>query len=160
MPKGWKGPLTTTCGPRELWDLPGSSAAFCQTQGVIGNVKLRHIEDGTSKTLLIGEQTTKPGTSGNSPQRRRTFWAYSYTSYNKSEVVPETRTMFSDYERCVQFGDSNACKRAWGTAHINGGIQFSFTDGSVRSIPPSIDMQVFAAMASIAGQEAVGSYGE
>ena len=160
MPKGWKGPLTTSCGPRDLWDRPGSSASFCQSAGLITDVKLRHIEDGTSKTLLIGEQTTKPGTAGNSPQRRRTFWAYTYTSYNKSEVVPETRTMFSDYERCVQFGDSNPCKRAWGTAHINGGIQFAYTDGAVRSIPPSVDMQVFAAMASIAGAEALASFGD
>ena len=56
--------------------------------------------------------------------------------------------MFSDYERCSSFGDSNVCKRAWGIAHTNGGIQFAFTDASVRNIPVGIDMQVFAATAA------------
>ena len=153
MPAGWKGPLTTSCGPEELW---GSNRNFCLNDGVLKPVKLRQVVDGTSKTLLVGEQTMKP--SSESAQRRRTFWAYTYTSYNKSEVVPETRTMFSDYDRCVALGDSNPCKRAWGTAHTGGAIQFVFADGSVRSIPPSIDMQVFAAMASIAGEEAVGTF--
>lgn len=154
MPAGWKGPLTTSCGPEELWDKHGNRG-FCAAQGVINPVKVKNVADGTSKTLLIGEQTMKP--TSDSARRRRTFWAYTYTSYNKSEVVPETRTMFSDYDRCVQFGDSNPCKRAWGTAHTNGGIQFAKADGSVSSIPPSVDMQVFAAMASINGQEALST---
>lgn len=153
MPSGWKGPLTTSCGPRDLWDKHGT-ASFCQSQGLINPVKMKQLADGTSKTLLIGEQTMKP--TSDSARRRRTFWAYTYTSYNKSEVVPETRTMFSDYDRCVQFGDSNPCKRAWGTAHTNGGIQFAFSDGHVSNISPSIDMQAFAAAASINGQEVNG----
>jgi prepilin-type processing-associated H-X9-DG protein len=152
MPSGWKGPLTTSCGPRELWE-KHNTASFCESQGLINTVKMKQVADGTSKTLLVGEQTMKP--TSESARRRRSFWAYSYTSYNKSEVVPETRTMFSDYDRCVQFGDSNPCKRAWGTAHSNGTIQFAYTDGHVSSIPPSVDMQAFAAAASINGQEAV-----
>jgi len=155
MPGGWKGPLTTSCGPRELWAKHGTEA-FCSSEGLVNPVKTRQVVDGLSKTLLIGEQTMKP--TSDSARRRRTFWAYTYTSYNKSEVVPETRTMFSDYDRCVQFGDSNPCKRAWGTAHTNGGIQFAYADASVHNIPVGIDMQVFAAMASIAGEEGVGTY--
>jgi hypothetical protein len=157
MPAGWKGPLTTSCGPRELWEKHGTTS-FCQSEGLINPVKMRQVADGTSKTLLIGEQTMKP--TSDSARRRRTFWAYTYTSYNKSEVVPETRTMFSDYDRCVSFGDSNPCKRAWGTAHVNGGIQFAFSDGSVHTMPVDIDMQVFAAHASINGQETGGSFVE
>ena len=153
MPAGWKGPLTTSCGPPELWERHGNTS-FCQNSGLINSVKMKNIADGTSKTLLIGEQTMKP--TSESARRRRSFWAYTYTSYNKSEVVPETRTMFSDYDRCVQAGsDSNPCKRAWGTAHTNGGIQFAYTDGHVSNVPPSVDMIAFASAASINGQEAL-----
>ncbi len=159
LPAGWKGPLTTSCGPEELWDKPGSNASFCSSSADAyrGEVRMRNIADGTSKTLLIGEQTMKP--TSESARRRRTFWAYTYTSYNKSEVVPETRSMFSDYDRCVQFGDSNVCKRAWGTAHVNGTIQFAHADGSVTGYPPNVDMQAFAAAASINGQEAISGNG-
>ncbi len=154
MPSGWKGPLTTSCGPEELWADP----AFCASDGLLKPVELRQVADGTSKTLLVGEQTMK--NSSDSARRRRSFWAYTYTSYNKSEVVPETRTMFSDYDRCVALGDSNPCKRAWGTAHTAGGIQFAYADGSVHSIPPSVDMQIFAAMASVNGQEALPAFSQ
>ena len=152
LPKGWKGPLTTVCGsPAQIAAQGGEG--FCSDGGITGYIKLRMVEDGTSKTLLIGEQTSKP--TSDSARRRRTYWAYTYTSYNKSEVVPQTRTMLSDYTRCVEVGgvgDSNPCKRAWGTLH-QAGIQFAYCDGSVHNIPFAIDMEVFASMASIAGPD-------
>ncbi len=147
MPSGWKGPIATTCGPEKLW---GNNANFCRTETLLNPVKLGQVADGTSKTLLVGEQTSKP--SSRSSERRRTFWAYTYTSYNRSEVVPQTRTMFSDYQRCVDIGGpggSNPCKRAWGTAHTGKAIQFAFADGHVDNIPPEINMIAFARMASI-----------
>jgi prepilin-type N-terminal cleavage/methylation domain-containing protein len=155
VPKGWKGPLTTTCAPVLSG---GEPTAWCEglaSAGVVDPVKLRHITDGTSKTLLIGEQTSK--VTDESSARRRTFWAYTYTSYNKSEIVPETFSMFSDYAKCVQVGyDSNICKRAFGSAHVGGAIQFAYADGSVHSISRNADMQILAGMASISGDE-VGS---
>jgi prepilin-type N-terminal cleavage/methylation domain-containing protein len=152
MPKGWKGPLTTVCGSREQMEL-GAGIDWCQDNGIMDYIELRQIEDGTSKTLLVGEQTSK--SSSESARRRRTFWAYTYTSYNKSEVVPQTRTMLSDYQRCVDVGGvggSNPCKRAWGTAH-QAGIQFAYADGSVHNLAFAIDMEIFASMASIAGPD-------
>ncbi len=151
LPKGWRGPLTTTCGPEKLWARHGGTSHCNGPDGLRENVKLRNIADGTSKTLLIGEQTTTD--DGTSARRRRTFWAYSYTSYNKSEVVPETRSMFSNYEQCSKFGEQNVCKRAWGTGHTNGAIQFAFVDGHVSNFSPDVDMLLFAAAASIGGQE-------
>ena len=148
MPKGWNGPLATTCGPEKYW---GGNETFCQFETVRRPTETRQIIDGTSKTLLVGEMTSKP--SDRASERRRTFWAYTYTSYNRSEVVPQTRTMFSDYARCVQVGGpggSNPCKRAWGTAHTPGVIQFAFCDGHVEGIPPEVNMIAFARMASIA----------
>lgn len=156
LPKGWRGPFATSCGPQELWDKPGSSRGYCEGPNALRSVvKMRHIADGTSKTLLIGEQTNND--TEVSAVRRRTFWAYAYTSYNKSEVIPESRVIFGDYQRCASFGEINDCKRGWGTAHTGKSIMFSFVDGSVHSISSSVDMDIMAAFASVNGQESVPS---
>jgi len=121
--------------------------------------ELQHITDGLSNTIFIGEGTSKSSTGSASAaeanRRRRTFWAYSYTSYNRSCVFPETRTMLFDYARCVDVGGpggKSACKRAWGALHP-GGLHFAFGDGSVHFLSADIDMELFAGMASIAGGE-------
>jgi prepilin-type N-terminal cleavage/methylation domain-containing protein len=51
--------------------------------------------DGTSNTLLIGEYATK------TQLRRRTFWAYAYSSYNLSVItIGQTRTLLADFDKC------------------------------------------------------------
>src|SRR5262249_49055888 len=110
------------------------------------------ITDGTSNTLLVGEYTTITN------PRRTTFWAYTYTSYNQSAAIlpPQTRQMLPDYNKCVSIGGAfgtNPCKRGWGSLHTGGVINFVFADGSVRSISPSIDMNLFAALATIGNGE-------
>jgi prepilin-type N-terminal cleavage/methylation domain-containing protein len=113
--------------------------------------KFRHFKDGNSNTLLIGEMTTR--SLNGSTSSRRTFWAYTYTSYNQSTFTPETRTLLGDYDLCVEIGGaggSNACKRGWGSYHT-GGINFASIDGSVRSISRTIDVHLLAALGSIAG---------
>jgi prepilin-type N-terminal cleavage/methylation domain-containing protein/prepilin-type processing-associated H-X9-DG protein len=123
-----------------------------------GYERIASITDGTSNTLMVGEYVTKthPG--------RRTFWAYSYTSYSLSCVTfAQPRTLLADYDLCtwsppgsVASPDTNQCKRAWGSFHGAGNINFVFCDGSVRSIPPSIDMNlVMPALATIAGGEVI-----
>jgi len=111
--------------------------------------RIATVRDGTSNTLMLGEMTTKTRTS------RRTFWAYCYTSYNSSDIVPESRVLIGDYEKCVDIGGaggSNACKRGWGSFHPDV-IQWTLVDGSVRAIPINVDMQILAAMATINGGE-------
>jgi prepilin-type processing-associated H-X9-DG protein len=110
------------------------------------------ISDGTSNTLLVGEYVTK------THQARRTFWAYSYTSYNQSSVtIGQTRTLLPDFDQCVAIGGlggSNVCKRGWGSLHGGGRINFVMCDGSVRSVSPSVDVNfVLPSMATIAGGE-------
>ncbi len=147
----WKGPFHATGTPR---------------RGIYENVttipKLKQVTDGLSNTLFTGEGTSQ-STKSSEPVliqatiRRRTFWAYTYTSYNKSCVFPQTRTMLFDFGRCVEVsgpGGSNPCKRAWGSLHP-GGLHFNFGDGSVRFLDTSIDMQVFASMATMAGEELI-----
>lgn len=112
-------------------------------------VKLGQITDGTSSTLLVGEYHTA------TQQNRRSFWAYAYTSYNQSSAFPESRTLIADYERCVQIGGGgeHTCKRGWGALHSGGILQFVMCDGSVHTIDPNIDMAVFVASSTIAGEE-------
>ena len=180
MARGSYRANTGRCGdpPTGWWDSPGQTSALNPSwagpfhafgtppKGFYENANsvatLRQITDGLSNTLFFGEMTSRATSSGNvrlvnATVRRRTFWAYTYTSYNKSCVVPQTRTLLVDFGRCVEVGGpggSNPCKRAWGSLHP-GGLLFTFGDGSVRFIQTSIDMQVFASMATMAGEEVV-----
>ncbi|MEX2176038.1 MAG: DUF1559 domain-containing protein [Pirellulaceae bacterium] len=107
------------------------------------------IKDGTSHTLLVGEYSTK------SRLRRRTFWAYSYASYNKSDVVPQSRTLLGDFDRCSALGGPGGvqtCTRAWGSQHP-GVVQFLMCDASVHPVSQSVDMFLLAECATIAGNE-------
>jgi hypothetical protein len=107
------------------------------------------IRDGLSNTLMVGEMATL------THQSRRTFWAYSYTSYNASAAVPQSRTLLVDFDKCNQiggYGGANPCKRGWGSFHT-GGLHFVLGDGAVRFISDSIDIEMFADLATITGSE-------
>ncbi len=112
--------------------------------------KFSTITDGSSNTLMVGEYTTT--TSPN----RTTFWAYAYTSFALSVMTPESRTLIPDYNLCVSQGDSNPCKRAFGSFHLGGINQFLKADGSVNGLARTVDMTVYAGLSTIAGGE-VGS---
>ncbi|QDU56654.1 DUF1559 domain-containing protein [Aeoliella mucimassa] len=127
----------------------------CVVEGASGSrnlkpVKIAQIVDGTSKTMMAGEYHTE------TYQSRRTFWAYAYTSYNQSSAFVESRTLIPDYERCVQIGGGgvNTCKRSWGSMHAGGGIQFVYGDGSVKTVQPDVDINIFASWAMIADEGA------
>jgi prepilin-type N-terminal cleavage/methylation domain-containing protein/prepilin-type processing-associated H-X9-DG protein len=123
--------------------------------GVAGAVaeKISSITDGTSNTMMVGEYATKTHLS------RRTYWAYAYTSYNEScATFAQSRTLIPDFDLCTDTPPTgaNQCKRAWGSFHSGGIINFAMCDGSVRGISPNVDMnRVFPALATIAGQEVV-----
>jgi prepilin-type N-terminal cleavage/methylation domain-containing protein len=122
-----------------------------------GRERIANITDGTSNTLMIGEYYTGP----KSTPSRTTFWGYTYTSFNQSEVVlpPQTRQLFPDFDKCVNscpncVGTSNPCKRSWGSLHPNV-INFVMADGSIRNLSTNIDMFQFAAMGTIESGETV-----
>jgi prepilin-type N-terminal cleavage/methylation domain-containing protein/prepilin-type processing-associated H-X9-DG protein len=116
-----------------------------------GAERIADITDGTSNTLMIGEYATRTELD------RRTFWAYAYTSYNESVVTfGQNRTLIADFTLCSKTppGGDNQCKRAWGSFHSGGNLNFALCDGSVRSVTPNVDMNlVLPAMATIAGGE-------
>ena len=119
--------------------------------GGLQEVQISQVADGLSNTILLGEYHTL------THPRRRTYWAYAYTSYNQSSALLESRTLIPDYDRCVAVGGaggSESCKRSWGSLHAGGVIQFAYGDGSVRTMTPDIDMLQFAAWSAIADEGA------
>jgi prepilin-type N-terminal cleavage/methylation domain-containing protein/prepilin-type processing-associated H-X9-DG protein len=134
LPMEWRGILHQT----------GSAASGSIT--AMSTERISDIVDGLSNTLCVGEMASL------THARRRTFWAYSYASYNKSTVVPESRAFLVDYDRCVELGEENVCKRGWGSFHPSG-VNFLLCDGSVTFVRPTDDMFIFAAMATIDGGE-------
>jgi prepilin-type N-terminal cleavage/methylation domain-containing protein len=111
------------------------------------------IRDGSSNTLLVGESSTRTNMG------YRTLWAYSFAHYSLSSATPQSRILLGDYDQCVQIpgeGDSDPCRRGWGSLHP-GGLHFVLCDGSSRFLSTSIDMDLFANLATIDGGEAAQS---
>jgi prepilin-type N-terminal cleavage/methylation domain-containing protein/prepilin-type processing-associated H-X9-DG protein len=125
--------------------------------------KMKDITDGTSNTVLLGEKSHLALPVAGDPtaeleaRRRRTFWAYTYTSYQRSVTFLQTRSIISDYSRCEQiggdFGD-DPCKRSWGSLH-SGGFNIVMCDGSSQFISDAVDIFLFGAMSTIAGGEII-----
>jgi prepilin-type N-terminal cleavage/methylation domain-containing protein/prepilin-type processing-associated H-X9-DG protein len=117
------------------------------------------ITDGLSNTIMVGEYTTTTAFS------HRAFWAYSYWEWTSSAVVPgKPWTLLPSYDECgaqetLHGGPSDwsPCKRGWSSLH-SAGFNFVFCDGAVRLINRQVDMNVLAALATIAGGEVVGDY--
>ena len=130
MPDKWRGPMHTIAleGGRDFKP-----------------VQLRQIADGLAHTMLVGEYHTATF------QPRRTFWSFAYSSYNQANAFPESRTLLADYMQCTEVGGGgyHTCKRAWGSLHAGGAINFVFCDGSVHAIDPNVDMDLFVASATI-----------
>lgn len=131
-PRSWRGPLHVV--------------------GVLGfrPESLMEIRDGSSNTLMVGESTTRTNLG------HRTLWAYSFKFYSLSAVTPpQSRTLLGDFNQCVLlngYGYGEPCMRQWGSFHP-GGSSFLLCDGSVRSLGTTIDMTLFANLATIDGGE-------
>jgi prepilin-type N-terminal cleavage/methylation domain-containing protein len=138
--KGWRGPLHAVVMP---------SGTHATTVYDMRQESFKDITDGGSKTLLLSEST-------NRRNRRRTFWAYTFGTFVLSQTIPHSPTLWGDFDRCTAMPDYGtayrACKGAWASNHP-GGMNSQNCDGSGQFISFDIDMQVFAAMGSIAGGE-------
>jgi prepilin-type N-terminal cleavage/methylation domain-containing protein/prepilin-type processing-associated H-X9-DG protein len=147
--RGWRGPLYALLAEEDP-NAPTWELQVC---------KLKHITDGTSKTMLIGEYTNTD------TSRRRTMWALTYASYALSQTVDQPRVFMAEYQKCMAIPENTGavgtptsstggrvCKRAWWSMHP-GGMNVAMCDGSGQFVPFDGDLLVFAAMGSIAGGE-------
>ena len=112
-----------------------------------------------SKTLLVAEST-------NIFPRRCTFWAYTWGNYLLSQTMTQPRTFSGDYCACQDLGEVptpntpitgrsfRTCMSAWYSNHP-GGMNAQLCDGSGKRISFEIDLNVFAALGSIAGEESL-----
>jgi len=121
--------------------------------------RLTEIVDGTSTTIMVGEKhfTTHP--------TRGPFWGDSFNLYSKGAVYPYTALnpnmpwqLSTDFDACSAVMNSNYCKYGWASLHDGGAIQFVFADGSVKGLPKNVDLNILAALSTIAGGEIVGDY--
>ena len=132
-----------------LWQADWAGMGWRGVFHYTGHGKLKNpessgkISDGLSQTIALGEMVSRshPG--------RGTFWANTYTSYNKSAASPSSATLLGDYFPCREYLHSEPCKRAWGSYHP-AGIHFAMCDGSVHTISTRVDMEVFCRMGSVA----------
>lgn len=160
----WMGPMPTTVNFEFFQSVTSGAPPDALKDFVLRPVELRQITDGTSNTLLIGERhSVNTGTSECDAildsSRRQGLWAYTYTSYNKSQVTALSGTILPDTCRCAMTtGAGEACKRGWGALHP-GGLHFTLCDGSVQFISENVDMFLLAELATIAGDE-IASYQE
>jgi type II secretory pathway pseudopilin PulG len=125
------------------------------TKGRIKAESFARIVDGTTKTMLIGEYMTETSTDF-----RRPAWGLSHRNFNLSFFVVEGATRISDFEACSNaLGGEGAiytCKRAFGSFHAGGMINFARCDGGVTTIQPDIDGFVYEAMGTVAREEPPG----
>jgi len=140
LPMEWRGLLHSTGGHLRFREC----AAMRTAQETFAAIR-----DGTSNTIVVGEyhNTDVP--------RRRTFWAYTYTSYNQSSISDQSRALGPSYLKCAFLpgpGGDNPCKRGFGSMHPNG-MNFVFGDGHVGFIRYDIDINMLQAMATIGGDE-------
>lgn len=115
--------------------------------------RMRDVQDGLSRTILLGESTTITN------RTFRTFWAYSYGYYSLSAATPQRRTLLGDYDACrATGGTGNAlpCQRGWGSMHP-AGLHFLRCDGSAQFTDEDIDLNLFVALSTIDGGEVIAS---
>lgn len=155
--KGWRGPIHAVSTKP-----PASTVYELRTE------KMKDITDGTSKTILVGEQTneweeTTPADVAGQ-RRRRSFWAYTWGNYLMSQPTAQPRTFSNNYQACRDLGESGTantptsgasfrtCMSTWYSKHP-GGFNATLCDGSGDWITFEIDLNVFAAKGSIAAGE-------
>ena len=160
LTQSYRGPLHGTATayngiPAQTYVEPTTNQPISQMGGP---ERFNSITDGTSNTFMVGEYTeSKANATDGSGENRGTFWAYTYASYNQSSFSLLPQTFTTDFDSCYNADKGltytdQPCKRAWGSNHTNG-LNFVMCDGSVRWVSYSADINVLAALGTIAGGE-------
>jgi len=133
------------------WRNPGTNGSFDghnEGDGIFyrmdykRKLRLQGIPDGTSNTFMIGEDICLATTW--------TSWPYANSATGTCAIPPNVRRPDgSAYDR-TNWKNNESFR----SAHA-GGLHFAYADASVHFIHDSIDLEIYRAMATIAGREAV-----
>jgi|GEM_PF-257863 len=139
-PRSWRGPLhyVPLKGFEDKFDKP------------LRRESLGKLSDGTSKTMLLGEQT-------NLVFERRSYWAHTFGNYILSQATNQRRIFLDNFDECKSVsgtGGARPCMSGWYSYHTGNGMNTINCDGSGGFVTFATDLEVFNARASIAGAEA------
>lgn len=120
------------------------------------SLSYQHIQDGTSKTFLIGEVNyghadfvwNDCGEKSGEPKWGDTTWANGYWFFAWGHMSADLPQLFNNVD---MFASPNSA-RTFRSDHV-GGVHFVMLDGSVRFIAEDSDARVREAMVTRAGQE-------
>jgi len=110
-------------------------------------LRMTHISDGTSNTLMIGEDIGKMNIHNG--------WAYSNAATGTA-AIPLNNAMLAGQPGFNNPGDWPNVY-SFRSRHPNGG-NFAMADGSVRMIQASIDLNTYRFLSTYSGGEAVGNF--
>jgi prepilin-type N-terminal cleavage/methylation domain-containing protein len=150
---GVAGPIgtnPTTGGPYNMLVTNQGNEA---TQGVLGmgsKVKLTSITDGTSNTLMVGEQTWDKA-------NYYRVWTRGTYSDDQDRDTTCCRNVANAFKSTAYNGLDNANNVSFGSEHPGGGANFALADGTVRRVSASVSMGVYLSLASYNGNETVPS---
>ena len=145
------------------WANPGTAGNSCepweQGDGAIfplnwvRPLRWSRFVDGTSNTLLIGEQVYDPNDPGNAHYGLGYAWAHSVEACAiASFPINAKRPDGTPYAS----GDWQG-KNGFRSRHT-GGAQFAFADGSTRFLAENMALGIYRALATVAGHEVVGEF--
>jgi hypothetical protein len=124
----------------------GTPNGAFQLEGVGNPINFRAITDGLSNTFLVGEKHVTRGRFG-------IGWL-DCSSYNGDYNVCSSRSAGPDYPIARSIDETQAL---FGSYHP-GICQFGFADGSVRSLPNTIDPTVFGWLANISDGQVIPEF--
>ncbi len=118
--------------------------------------KMSNVTDGTSKTVMVGEFHW----TGTYEPAWPAWWAVTQRWYSRGEAMADPLMRSSDLEHCLNNMTTAplwACNRAYGSTHAGDGGNWLSIDGSVAFLTTSIDGAIYEALATIGGEDGVGS---
>ena len=148
---GVAGPIGTNPATGVAYNMLVTNQGNEATQGVLGmgsHVTLTSITDGTSNTLMVGEQTW---------DLANYYRIWTRGTYNDDGDRDTTccRNVANALNSTPYNGADNANNVSFGSEHSGGGANFVLADGTVRRVSANVSMGVFFSLASYNGNETV-----
>jgi prepilin-type N-terminal cleavage/methylation domain-containing protein/prepilin-type processing-associated H-X9-DG protein len=113
-------------------------------------IRLEQITDGTSNTLMVGEDVWEPEAPGPFRYGVGFAWAHSVEAGLTCAIPPNARPAGGGNWPLTDWANRIGFK-----SRHTGGVQFAFADGSVRFVRDSMPLGTYRAMATYRGGEVV-----